>query len=67
MTTGLTMKYPQVFPFFDQTSVRLLHAQTAGYFALAFGIQMLTGIIMYLTPWLLKKFRTSPPPSNLPN
>ncbi len=67
MVTGLTMKYPEAFPFFDQPSVRLLHFQTAGYFALAFGIQMLTGIIMYITPWLLKTFRKSPPPTKLPN
>lgn len=67
MITGLTMKYPVWFPFFDQGSVRLLHFQTAGYFALAFGIQMLTGLIMYIAPWLLKKFRTPPPPTKLPN
>ena len=66
MVTGLAMKYPTVFPFLDQGSVRLLHFQTAGYFALAFGVQMLTGLIMYITPWLLKKM-TAPPPPKLSN
>lgn len=68
MITGLTMKYPQWFPFFDQSSVRLLHFQTAGWFSLAFGVQMLTGILMYLAPWLLKNMRRpTPPPTKLPN
>ncbi len=54
MMTGLTMKYPLLFPFIDPLAARILHFQTATYFTLAFGIQMITGIIMYLTPWLLK-------------
>lgn len=57
LVTGLTMKYPQLFPFIDEPSARLLHRQTATYFALFFGIQMLTGLIMYIIPWLLKRFR----------
>ncbi len=67
MTTGLAMKYPGWFPFVDQGGARLLHFQTAGYFALAFGIQMITGIIMYITPWLLKTFRKPSGPTNLSN
>lgn len=57
MLTGLTMKYPGWYPFFDQTATRLLHFQTSGWFAFAFGIQMITGIIMYFSPWLQKTFR----------
>ena len=60
MITGLTMKYPNMFPFLDQGSVRLLHFQTAGYFALAFGTQMLTGIIMYITPWIIRHLTRLP-------
>lgn len=67
MVTGLAMKYPTLFFFIDQQWARLLHFQTAGYFALAFGIQMLTGLIMHITPWIIKKFRSSSPPTNLPN
>lgn len=67
MITGLSMKYPEWFPFMDQGAVRLLHFQTAGYFALVFSIQMLTGIIMYVTPWLLKIFRKPQQPTKLPN
>jgi len=48
------MKYPSWIPFIDLGSARWLHFQAAGYFSLAFGIQMLTGMIMYLVPWLLK-------------
>ena len=57
--TGLTLKYPSWFSFIDQERVRLLHVQTAGYFALAFGIQMLTGLSMYFTPWLIKRQQKS--------
>lgn len=57
------MKYPEWFPYLNQGNIRLLHFQTAGYFALAFGIQMLTGLIMYLTPWLMKRLN-NPPASN---
>lgn len=67
MITGLTMKYPEWFPFLDQGSIRLLHFQVAGYFSLVFGIQMLTGLIMYGTPWIIKKFRKPSPPPPLPN
>lgn len=67
MTTGLTMKYPGMVPFVDPTGARLLHVQTAGYFALFFGIQMLTGMLMYITPWLSKKNRPPQPPTARPN
>ncbi|MEK7578037.1 MAG: hypothetical protein AAB492_05540 [Patescibacteria group bacterium] len=50
MITGLTMRYPEFFSLMNQENVRLLHFQTATYFSIAFGVQMLTGIIMYLTP-----------------
>lgn len=62
LVTGLTMKYPQLFHFIDEPTARGLHRQTATYFAVFFGIQMLTGIIMYITPWLLKITRKSSSP-----
>ena len=63
MVTGLTMKYPNLFAFFDQGEIRILHFQNAGYFSVAFGLQMLTGLILYATPWLLKlRIRGGNPP-----
>ena len=67
MITGLAMRYPIFFSFLNQNDVRLLHFQTATYFSIAFGIQMLTGIIMYLTPWMLKTFHKPQNPTSLPN
>ncbi|OGG24033.1 hypothetical protein A3A79_02450 [Candidatus Gottesmanbacteria bacterium RIFCSPLOWO2_01_FULL_43_11b] len=54
MTTGLTMKYPNFFSFFNPSSARALHSQTATYFVIAFSIQMFTGLVMYITPWILR-------------
>lgn len=54
MTTGLLMKYPNWLPFADQTGIRLLHYQTATWFAIAFGVQMVTGVVMYLVPFIIK-------------
>lgn len=57
MITGMSMKYPGMVPFVDPSAARLLHGQTATYFSVAFGLQMITGLIMYLTPKLIKIFR----------
>jgi thiosulfate reductase cytochrome b subunit len=64
MATGTVMKYPQLFPFVDQTSVRVLHFDVATYFSIAFVIQIVTGVIMYMSPKLIKALRKpSPPPT----
>jgi len=64
MATGTAMKYPQLFPFVDQSAVRLLHFDVATYFSIAFVIQIVTGIIMYIAPKLIKALRKpSPPPT----
>lgn len=55
LVTGLAMKYPSWFGFLDQGTVRVLHFDLAGWFGLVFGIQMLTGIIMYVVPMLIRK------------
>lgn len=59
MITGLIMKYPDVLPAIDQGSTRLLHFQTATYFSVAFIAQMLTGLVMYVTPWIIKRIQKS--------
>ncbi|MBI5019777.1 hypothetical protein HZB58_05925 [Candidatus Gottesmanbacteria bacterium] len=66
MATGLAMKYPQWLAFFNQESIRLLHFQTASWFAIAFGAQLTTGMVMYFIPMIIKykqKKRTTNPPS----
>lgn len=65
MVTGLALKYPQL-TFFNQGSVRLLHFQTASWFTIAFGIQLITGMVMYFIPMIIKykqKKRAANPPS----
>jgi len=57
MVTGMSMKYPGMIPFMDSTAARLLHNQTATYFSFVFGLQMITGLVMYLAPTLIKTFR----------
>lgn len=54
MITGLAMKYPEWYPFFDQAGTRLLHFQAASWFAFVFGVQLVTGLIMYLVPVIIK-------------
>lgn len=56
MSTGLTMKYPEISPF-NPKQARILHNALSNYFALILAVMMLTGLIMYITPWLLKRFR----------
>ncbi len=55
MITGIVMRYPTTFSMIDEVASRMLHFQTATYFSIAFGVQMTTGLIMYVTPWLLKR------------
>lgn len=55
MITGIVMRYPMTFAFIDEVASRMLHFQTATYFSIAFGIQMITGLIMYATPFILKR------------
>ncbi len=64
MGTGLMLKYPTVLMVADAGAVLSLHVTTAGYFAVAFSVQMITGVLMYIIPWLLKlRNQRSVPPS----
>ncbi len=54
MLTGLAMRYPTLFSVVDQGAALSLHYKTATYFAIAFGLQLVTGIIMYLAPIIIK-------------
>lgn len=50
LTTGIMMKYG----IGNLLTARSLHNAVSIYFALAFAIQMLTGIYMYIHPFLLR-------------
>ena len=55
--TGLALKFPQVFklPFLSPSFVRFLHNALSPFFAAALGVMILTGLFMYVFPWILKK------------
>jgi len=61
MVTGFKMKQATqgiiVLPFFDTTATRTLHNQLSTLFAIVLGIMMLTGIFMYIYPWIIKLTR----------
>lgn len=57
MITGLTLRYPEALPMIGQEQARLLHFQTALYFSVVFGLQMITGLVMYITPWVVKRLQ----------
>ena len=62
--TGLGMKYPLVFlrmiPSVKLFSLRLLHDTLSPFFAILLGVMMLTGVVMYLYPWVMRwKTRSS--------
>jgi hypothetical protein len=61
MVTGFKMKQATegviVFPFFDSTATRTLHNQLSTLFAIVLGIMMLTGLFLFLYPWIIKLTR----------
>jgi hypothetical protein len=68
MCTGVTLKYPKLFPFVDFAWVHEFHIATSGYFAAAFLVSMITGLVMYFTPFLIKRSnKPSDHPTKLPN
>lgn len=66
MTTGATMKYPEL-SFIDPIQARIIHNLVSTVFSFIFGGMMLTGLIMYCTPWIIKKFQKPSPPPPLSN
>ncbi len=66
MITGATMKYPLLIPI-DPIQARILHNSVSTVFSFVFFGMMLTGLIMYITPWIIKRSQkptTQPPLSN---
>ncbi len=55
--TGLILKFPQLskLPFIDPSFSRFLHNALSPFFAVALILMMVTGVFMYVFPWLLKK------------
>ncbi len=68
VVTGLTLKYPTMMSFINYEWAFQVHIFTSVYFAVFFVISMITGLIMYFAPWLLKYFnKPGIPPTKLPN
>jgi len=61
MTTGLVMLYPSVFSFITPAVAVPVHLATAPWFALFFFLAMLTGLFLYLYPWLQRISRKNSP------
>jgi hypothetical protein len=61
MVTGYKMKQATegvvVLPFLDYAATRTLHNQLSTLFAVVLGIMMLTGIFLFLYPWIIKMTR----------
>jgi len=61
MVTGYKMKQATegvvVLPFIDYHAARVLHNQLSTLFAVILGIMMLTGIFLFLYPWIIKLSR----------
>ena len=56
--TGTMMKYPSFFssiPFVDLALMRAVHNMMSIYFSIVLSLMMLTGLYMYLFPYLRKK------------
>ncbi|MEK7533689.1 MAG: hypothetical protein AAB542_04610 [Patescibacteria group bacterium] len=60
VSTGIIMRHPALFPLVDYGAIRFLHFQTATYFSVAFAAQMITGLVMFVTPWILKHLHKTP-------
>ena len=66
MVTGSAMKYPTLVPI-DPMQARMLHNAVSTIFSFVFMGMMITGFIMYITPWIIKRSQkqpTQPPLSN---
>lgn len=65
MTTGYKMKSAgegvNVLPFIDYQAARLLHNQLSTAFAFILAAMIVTGLFMYLYPWIMKLTRKNTP------
>jgi hypothetical protein len=61
MVTGYKMHQASegnvVFPFIDSAGTRTLHNQLSTLFAVVLGGMILTGIFMYIYPWIVQLTR----------
>lgn len=56
-STGMVMKYPFLsgtFSFINPDAARTLHNNLSSYFAIVLFLMAITGLIMFLQPYLLK-------------
>ena len=66
MATGMTMKYPDLSPI-DPQAARQIHNTVSTAFGLVFSGMMLTGLVMYMTPWFIKIYQKPIPPPKQSN
>ncbi len=66
--TGTLLRYPgfavKYFSFFDPVFIRFIHRNLSTYFSVVLAAMMLTGLWMYLYPYLTRHKKE--PPQNLP-
>lgn len=53
MGTGTAMKYPDLAPI-DQIQARIIHSAVSTWFSVIFVFMMITGLVMYFVPVILK-------------
>jgi hypothetical protein len=55
--TGILLKYYDLATFFNINlyQVRVLHREVSGWFVVVLSVMMLTGLVMYLVPEILKR------------
>lgn len=58
--SGIILKYPFIstkMTFIDLGMIRYIHNQLSPFFTIALMIMLVTGLLIYFTPWLNKKAR----------
>jgi len=66
MVTGLAQKFP-AFLFTDIATIIKIHTLNSLPFVIALLVSMITGLIMYITPLIIKALYKQSRPTNLPN
>ena len=71
MITGVIMKYPgffmTLFPSADLSFSVTIHTNISTYFVLALLVMMITGLYLYLYPWIQKRISSRKPSGPAPN
>jgi hypothetical protein len=60
-STGIIMEYPSVFSFIPLAPTLQLHMSNGIFFVVAFLVSMVTGLLMYFIPIVIKKKQPATP------